>query len=136
MSTRVDAAPNKSRGPGDPDIRFRADLAARVSSIIEMLQMNQVQAAMFLRVYQAEVSDLMRGRLKGVSTDRLFRYLLSFGQDVEIVLPLRIHIRQRGQVTVRIDPLPRPFTLSDEARKSLGMPLMNSAALEEESPLP
>ena len=136
MSTKVDAAPYKSRGPGDPEARCKGELAARVSSIIEMLQMNQVQAAMFLRVNQADVSDLMRGRLKGVSTDRLFRYLLSFGQDVDIVLPIRIHIRQRGQVTVRIDSLPRPFTLSDEARKSLRMPLMNSAALEEESPLP
>ena len=35
---------------------------------------------------QPKVSELVRGRLSGFSTDRLLRCLMSLGQDVEIVV--------------------------------------------------
>ena len=46
--------------------------------------LTQVEAAALLGVSQADVSNLVRGRLRRFSTDRLFRFLNALGQDVEI----------------------------------------------------
>ncbi len=68
----------------------KADLALRIADRIHSRAMTQTRAAAVLGISQADVSDLVRGKLKGFSTERLFRFLNSLGQDVEIV------IRDRG----------------------------------------
>ena len=56
---------------------------------IEERGLTQARAAERLRVTQADVSDLVRGKLKGFSTDRLIRFLNALGRDVEIVVHRR-----------------------------------------------
>jgi hypothetical protein len=51
----------------------------------------QAEAAKVLGIDQPSVSDLLRGRLRGFSSDRLFRFLNALGRDIEIV------IRPRGR---------------------------------------
>jgi hypothetical protein len=42
----------------------------------------------------------MRGKLSGVSTDRLFRFLNALDRDVEIVIKKKPRSRPRAQVRV------------------------------------
>src|SRR5206468_2903484 len=67
----------------------KSEIAARIAAILERRSLTQVEAAKLLRVSQADVSDLVRGKLVGFSTDRLFRFLNALGQDVEILMPRR-----------------------------------------------
>ena len=60
----------------------------------------QVQTAKLLGVNQADVSDLVRGKLTGFSTDRLFRFLNALGQDVEIRMPRRLHKGRLGRLRI------------------------------------
>lgn len=64
----------------------KAELAARVCTIISRKKLTQAQAAKLLGVDQPKISALMRGHLSGFSLDRLFRFLNALGRDVEIVV--------------------------------------------------
>jgi len=82
------------------ELLVKSEIAARISSIMDRRRLTQVETAKLLGVDQADVSDLVRGKLKGFSTDRLFRFLNALGQDVEISLPRRLHSRRAGHLRV------------------------------------
>ena len=86
--------------PDSAERLAKAEIAVRIAAIIEKRGLTQLQAARLLGVDQADVSDLVRGRLRGFSSDRLFRFLTALGQDVEIVMPRRLHLRRLGRLRV------------------------------------
>ena len=78
----------------------KAELAGRICAILAARKLTQTQAAAVLGIDQPKVSALIRGRLDGFSTDRLFRFLNALGQEVEIVVRPR---RQRsGHASTRV----------------------------------
>jgi predicted XRE-type DNA-binding protein len=78
----------------------KAELAKRVGAILSARKLTQAQAATVLGIDQPKVSALIRGKLDGFSTDRLFRFLNALDQDVEIVVRPR---RQRaGYASTRV----------------------------------
>ena len=86
--------------PESAEWLVKSEIAARISSIVERRGFTQAVAAKLLGVTQADVSDLVRGKLKGFSTDRLFRFLNALGQDVEISMPRRLHRRRPGHLRI------------------------------------
>ncbi len=64
----------------------KAELARRICTILSERKLTQARAAAVLGIDQPKVSALIRGKLDGFSTDRLFRFLNALGQDVEIVI--------------------------------------------------
>ena len=88
-------------GLPDPEVALaKAELALRIKASIKQLRLTQVEAAKLLGVYQAKVSALVRGRLSGFSTDRLFRFLNALGRDVEIVIRPKPKSRKQARVSV------------------------------------
>ena len=74
-------------GFADPEEELvRADLAHRIATIIEDRGLTQAEAAAIMGINQPKVSALVRGHLEGFSFERLARYLIALGQDVEIVV--------------------------------------------------
>jgi predicted XRE-type DNA-binding protein len=78
----------------------RAQLAQRICRLIAERHLTQAKAASLLGVDQPKVSALMRGRLAGFSTDRLFRFLNALGSDVEITIRSARRGRSVGGVKV------------------------------------
>ena len=78
----------------------KAEIAVLIASAIARRGLTQAEAAVKLGVDQADVSDLVRGKLRGFSTDRLIRFLNALGQDVDIVIHRDPHTRRRGKVSV------------------------------------
>ena len=76
----------------------RAALAHRIATIIEDRGLTQAEAAVIMGVNQPKVSELVRGHLEGFSLERLARYLIALGQDVEIVVR---PARDEGHLRVR-----------------------------------
>jgi predicted XRE-type DNA-binding protein len=70
--------------PNSDELLIKAELAHQISELIEMRHLTQSDAAKLLGVDQPKVSALMRGKLSGFSTDRLFRFLNALGSNVEI----------------------------------------------------
>ncbi|RLB87815.1 MAG: XRE family transcriptional regulator [Deltaproteobacteria bacterium] len=78
----------------------KAELARRISQIISKRHLSQKKAATLLGIDQPKVSALMRGRLSGFSTERLFKFLNDLGRDVEIVVKPKPHSRHRAKISV------------------------------------
>jgi phage-related protein/predicted XRE-type DNA-binding protein len=64
----------------------KAELAHKIITAIERRGLTQASAAKLLEVDQPKISALKRGRLAGFSLDRLVRFLVLLGNDVEIVV--------------------------------------------------
>ena len=78
----------------------KAQLAHKITKIIERRKLTQAEAATLLEVDQPKVSALKRGRLSGFSLDRLVRFLVLLGNDVEIVVRQQPRNRRRAKLLV------------------------------------
>lgn len=66
------------------ELLIKAELVRQISELITMRKLLQTEAAELLGIDQPKVSALLRGKLSGFSTERLFRFLNALGSDVEI----------------------------------------------------
>ena len=64
----------------------KARLAYRIECLIQEAGMTQTEAATKMGLTQPNVSDIVRGKLKGFTLDRLLQCLNALDQDVEIIV--------------------------------------------------
>jgi predicted XRE-type DNA-binding protein len=88
--------------PDAEEALAKAEIAARICDIIAERKLSQVRAAALLGIDQPKVSALMRGRLEGFSSDRLFRFLTALDRDVEIVIRPKKKDAKHGRVHVMV----------------------------------
>lgn len=86
--------------PNAEEALAKAKLAHKITEIVSTRKLAQVQTATLLGVDQPKVSALMRGRLSGFSLERLMRFLLLLGQDIQITV--QACPRSRPQARVRV----------------------------------
>jgi predicted XRE-type DNA-binding protein len=72
--------------PDADELLVKSELVRRIDQIIRENKMTQTEAARHLGIEQPDVSNLLRGRLRGYSTERLLRFLLLLGEDVQITI--------------------------------------------------
>jgi len=86
--------------PDPVECLAKAQLAMLIADLLRARGLTQVTAARLLNTTQPRVSDLLAGHLSGLGIQRLLRFLLALGQDVEIVVrPAR---STPGAPTVRV----------------------------------
>src|ERR1035437_8689687 len=86
-------------GVRDPEEALaKAELANKISVLIQERKLTQAKAAKLLGIDQPKVSMLLRGRLTGFSIERLMRFLLLLGQDIKIT----VQAAPRGQARPRV----------------------------------
>jgi predicted XRE-type DNA-binding protein len=86
--------------PRPAEALAKAELARKIGVLIARRGLTQAAAAKVLQVDQPKVSALVRGRLAGFSLDRLVRFLVLLGSDVEIVVKPRARAGGRARVMV------------------------------------
>jgi predicted XRE-type DNA-binding protein len=84
------------RGPDDR--LAKAELAAKIIEEIQRRRLTQIDAAAILGVDQPKISALKQGKLSGFSIERLMRFLVSLGRDVEI----SVKTKPRSRSTARL----------------------------------
>jgi predicted XRE-type DNA-binding protein len=78
----------------------KSEIAAEILRIVQKRRLTQAAAAKLLGIRQPKVSELLRGRLDGFSTDRLLRFITRLGYDVQIKLTeTRAHTQGHMEVT-------------------------------------
>jgi predicted XRE-type DNA-binding protein len=88
-------------GLPDPQGRLaKAQLAHWICQVIAARKITQAKAAEMMEMDELMISALMRGKLKGFSTDRLFRCLNDLGQEVEITIRPAPQAGRRGHIHV------------------------------------
>ncbi len=86
--------------PNPEEMLVKAELASKIGEIIKIRNLTQIDAAEILGIDQPKVSALIRGRLTGFSTERLFRFLNALGSDVEISVKPKPKSRTAAITTV------------------------------------
>jgi predicted XRE-type DNA-binding protein len=66
------------------EMETKANLVIEISKAIKKKRLTQTKAAKVLHISQPKLSDLLRGHFRGYSVERLLRFLLALGHDVEI----------------------------------------------------
>jgi len=84
--------------PNPEEALAKAELANKISVLIQKRKLTQARAAKLLGIDQPKVSMLLRGRLTGFSLERLMRFLLLLGQDIKI----SVHATPQGQSHARV----------------------------------
>ena len=88
-------------GYEDPEeMLLKAHLVMRLSQAIKAKGLNQYQAAEVLGIDQPKISALVRGRFRGYSLERLFKFLNAFDLDVEVNVKSKPEDRERSYTTV------------------------------------
>jgi predicted XRE-type DNA-binding protein len=86
--------------PNPDEALVKAQLAAEITALIQRRRLTQTQAAKLLRIDQPKISALRRGRLAGFSLERLMRFLLLLGHDIDIVISRGPGSRSRPRLRV------------------------------------
>jgi phage-related protein/predicted XRE-type DNA-binding protein len=68
---------------------IKAGLAVKIEAIIKRRGLTQTAAARAMGIDQPKVSAMLAGQLRGYSVERMMRFLVALGQDVEIVVKPR-----------------------------------------------
>lgn len=72
--------------PNPEEALAKARLASKISDIIDECGLTQEEAAKLMRIDQPKVSAIVRGRLESFSMERLIRFVLLLGHDVDIAV--------------------------------------------------
>lgn len=86
--------------PRPDEALAKAELIRHLAVLIESKRLTQVQAARLMGIDQPKVSALLAGHLSGFSTDRILRFLIALGADIEIGLRPAPKGRLRGTLRV------------------------------------
>jgi predicted XRE-type DNA-binding protein len=86
--------------PRADDLLVRAELVAKILRETERRHLTQTQAAAVLGIDQPKVSALRQGKLSGFSIERLLRFLLRLGHDVEISVQEKPRSRSAARLRV------------------------------------
>ena len=86
--------------PKADDLLVKAELVAKIIQETERRRLTQSQAAALLGIDQPKVSALKQGKLSGFSIERLLRFLVLLGRDVEITVKERPKSRSGARLRV------------------------------------
>lgn len=70
--------------PNPEEAKIKAELAMLISAIIKEKDLTQKQAAELMDIDQPKVSKIIRGLLSEFSIERLLKFVLALGFDLEI----------------------------------------------------
>ncbi len=86
--------------PQADDLLAKAELAAKIITEIQRRRMTQAQAGAILGIDQPKISALKQGKLSGFSIERLMRFLLLLGRDIEIAVKEKPRSRPAARLRV------------------------------------
>ncbi len=86
--------------PDAEEMMVKAQLVTKIAEIIKKKGLTQTQAAGRLGLTQPMLSNILRGRFRGMSERRLMDCLTKLGRDVQIVVKPARHSRSKGQLSV------------------------------------
>jgi predicted XRE-type DNA-binding protein len=90
--------------PNPEEHLLKAELVRRIAATMEEQKLNQTSAAALLSVTQPDISKMLKGHFRQFSVERLMRFLVALGSDVEIVVhPRAAASDKHAKITVTAD---------------------------------
>ena len=82
------------------EMLVKAKLAAKIAEIIKLRKLTQTQAASLLGMTQPKLSNMLRGRFRGISEAKMLECMTLLGRDVQIVVKPVSRSRKTGHGSV------------------------------------
>ncbi len=82
------------------EVQAKANLVRTLQNIIENRKLSIRAASKIIKIDNSDLSQLLRGRTRGYSIERLFRFLLTLDRDIEIRIKKRPKSRDKGRIFV------------------------------------
>jgi len=82
------------------EMLVKAQLATKIGEIIQKRKLTQLQAAALLGIPQPKLSNMLRGRFRGISETKMIDCLTRLGRNVEIVVKSAPRSKVAGHVSV------------------------------------
>jgi predicted XRE-type DNA-binding protein len=89
--------------PNPEEPLIKAQLVVKISRLMKERGLKQREAAEIFGVRQPDVSKMLRGDFRQFSVERLMRFLVALGQDVEITVKPRAGLNKAAALRVMID---------------------------------
>jgi predicted XRE-type DNA-binding protein len=86
--------------PDADEMYVKAQLAGKISEIIQSRRWTQQRAAEALGISQPKLSQLMRGHFRGISEAKMLELLARLGRNVQIVVGPARRSSKAGRVEV------------------------------------
>ncbi len=81
---------------------LKAGLTLQVFKVLKARKLTQAQAGKLLGIPQPHVSDLLNGRARAFSAERLMEFLAALGHDVEVRVKRTRKVHGRVSVVVAV----------------------------------
>ncbi len=82
------------------EMLVKAQLATKIAEIIKLRKLTQTQASSLLGMTQPKLSNMLRGRFRGISEAKMLECMTLLGRDVQIVVKPVSRSRKTGHVSV------------------------------------
>lgn len=82
------------------EMRVKAQFAAKIGEIIKARHLTQVQASEILGLSQPKLSEMLRGKFRGISEAKMMECLSRLGRDVQIIVKPAPRSRREGRIEV------------------------------------
>ena len=86
--------------PNAKEHLIKAQLVYKIDTLMKQRKLKQVEAAQLFGVKQPDISKMLCGDFRQFSVERLMRFLVALGQDVEIVVKPHRGSRRPAQLKV------------------------------------
>ncbi len=86
--------------PNAEELHIKAKLVHKIDALMRERGLRQAEAADLFGVRQPDVSKMLRGDFRQFSVERLLRFLVALGQDVEIVI--KPHVGQKAAPALHV----------------------------------
>ncbi|HEY0281330.1 MAG TPA: helix-turn-helix transcriptional regulator [Rhizomicrobium sp.] len=86
--------------PNAEEHLVKAQLVYRIDGLMKERGLKQIEAAKLFGVKQPDVSKMLRGDFRQFSVERLMRFLVALGQNVEIVVTPHRGRKETAQLRV------------------------------------
>jgi predicted XRE-type DNA-binding protein len=91
--------------PNAEEHLIKAQLVFKIDGLLKARGLKQADAAKLLSVKQPDISKMLRGDFNQFSVERLMRFLVALGQDVNIVVTP--HHGRKDAAQLRVADTPR-----------------------------
>jgi predicted XRE-type DNA-binding protein len=85
--------------PDAEDLLLKSKIVIELHRLIKGRSLTQTAAAKLIGISQPDLSNLLRGRLRGYSAERLMRMLTALNHDVEITVRPHRKAGEAGRIT-------------------------------------
>jgi predicted XRE-type DNA-binding protein len=83
------------------ELLLKAEIVGEVARLMKAKKLTQAKAAALTGTAQPDLSNLLRGKFRGFSVERLMLMLTAFGRDVDVVVRPAARSRKTGGIRFR-----------------------------------